>query len=114
MECLKNRVVIVACGVGRDSTAMLVGLQHQEDPQPPIYLAAGAGAAGAASAFGASFAGSSAGGLWHDLHLFVKTAFTHSRKWPLWLPQGASSLNTWVHKAMLTHIAAKNVLVLIR
>ena len=29
MQCLQNRVVIVACGVGRDSTGMLVGLYER-------------------------------------------------------------------------------------
>ena len=33
MQCLQNRVVVVACGVGRDSTGMLVGL-HERNSGP--------------------------------------------------------------------------------
>ena len=70
--------------------------------------ATGAGAAGAGSVFGA---GSGAGGLWQDLHFTVTTAFSHSRKWP---PRHfESSLNAWVHRARVKHIATRNLLVLI-
>ena len=42
MECLQNRIVIVACGVGRDSTGMLVGL-HERGIRPEAILFADVG-----------------------------------------------------------------------
>ena len=39
MQCLQNRVVIVACGVGRDSTAMLVGLRERRIRPEAILFA---------------------------------------------------------------------------
>lgn len=42
MECLQNRTVIVACGVGRDSTGMLVGL-HERGVRPAAILFADVG-----------------------------------------------------------------------
>lgn len=42
MECLRNRTVVVACGVGRDSTAMLVGL-HERHVRPEAILFADVG-----------------------------------------------------------------------
>jgi hypothetical protein len=42
MECLQNRTVIVACGVGRDSTGMLVGL-HERGIRPAAILFADVG-----------------------------------------------------------------------
>jgi hypothetical protein len=42
MECLQDRVVVVACGVGRDSTAMLVGL-HERRIRPEAILFADIG-----------------------------------------------------------------------
>ncbi len=43
MEHLRNRTVVVACGAGRDSTAMLVGL-HQRGVRPAAILFADVGA----------------------------------------------------------------------
>ena len=42
MQCLQNRVVVVACGVGRDSTGMLVGL-HERNIRPEAILFADVG-----------------------------------------------------------------------
>ena len=42
MQCLQNRVVVVACGVGRDSTGMLVGL-HERQVRPAAILFADVG-----------------------------------------------------------------------
>ncbi len=42
MQCLQNRVVVVACGVGRDSTGMLVGL-HERQVRPEAILFADIG-----------------------------------------------------------------------
>ena len=42
MQCLQNRVVVVACGVGRDSTGMLVGL-HERQVRPEAILFADVG-----------------------------------------------------------------------
>lgn len=42
MQCLQNGVVIVACGVGRDSTGTLVGL-HERHIRPEAILFADVG-----------------------------------------------------------------------
>ena len=39
---MRNRVVVVACGVGRDSTGMLVGL-HERNIRPEAILFADVG-----------------------------------------------------------------------
>ncbi|MGO9110061.1 MAG: hypothetical protein ACLP9L_12585 [Thermoguttaceae bacterium] len=39
MQCLRNRVVVVACGVGRDSTGMLVGLHERNIRSEAILFA---------------------------------------------------------------------------
>jgi hypothetical protein len=39
MQCLQNCVVVVACGVGRDSTAMLVGLRERQIRPEAILFA---------------------------------------------------------------------------